>query len=320
MEDLAEQIPNLTQEFDNLNPSLDSTELQRRKAAVIVVTPKLAHLLKDPQLINATLIGNGFSTVKGSTITRFSKQIAPSMSQTTDKQSMLSQNIDVVCGIVDSMSPTSANIPQAPGSPVREGISIIYGHRSNLLPNFETESENTSAPLNKPGSLIFCNNQHDTTKLTLPLANTLFLNGSFSTLSASQWQYSGLSRGYVKDDNSISMQSCSIAVHDLKASNLSSHAPVIPLTPLRPIVDVYGNILRTIDFGGGNKFGASLELETKVPKFLDAVSQDSKLDIWALLAAPKHVHVGNINDVRRNMTRLIRQGARICRVRKLVLV
>lgn len=264
---------------------------------MLLFTPKLAHVLESPKLIPKVL-----------------ECLQGNMRQYAGLQ------IDVVCGVVDSMPPQFKDIPSAVGVANEEGLSILYGETETLLPNLENEQQAANDVSSKLGSIRMLGKSKYEVAVTLPLANTLFTNGNLSTLSVAEYTVTGENIKLQSTGPAKSIQSISIAAMEAK-TDTASFIPEVPLTLPRRIVDGYGNIIRTLEFGDGNVLGASLELETKVPKYLATVTTDPTIEIWALLI-PQHLSSLALNDGimqqkdRYKISYWTAKGARLCRVRK----
>lgn len=126
--------------------------------------------------------------------------------------------------------------------------------------------------------------------IVVPLANTLFVNGSFST---------SFRRKYVWQD-----QAC--LYEDVQAGNDENYAlcclesspnltlSATPLTPARPVVEGLGNIVRQLDYGtkGDHVVGpASKELEVMFDAYLAQTGLSSlELGVWALVVPESTLH------------------------------
>ena len=269
----------------------------KRHAFVLLVTPKLAHILDSRE-----------------TIHRFLKSLHGSGDH------LEGLKLDVVCGVVDSMPPAHTDIPLAVGARSREGLSILYGESESLLPDLQKEREGTVEQQSKPGSIRLLGNKEAEYAVTLPLANTLFTNGNLSTLSVSEYTASDPKDvRYTNTVPSQTIQHVSIAALDPVATPVYYFAQQ-PLTVRRRLVEGYGNIVRTLEFDRRNVLGASSELEVKVPKFLEKVTTDSTIEIWALLI-PEHLAGQNMDirvehEYRNTLPYWLARGARLCKVRK----
>nr|OQO29181.1 hypothetical protein B0A51_09383 [Rachicladosporium sp. CCFEE 5018] len=231
-----------------------------------------------------------------------------------------STSLDSIVAVVDKL-PLEGHEPGAV-----EGMSYM------LLRNTTALDSNLHRPLQssamKPGSLNFvvpANREafgHRSVPITaqLPLAQTTFTNGLVSTL---------LHRSYTVAPGSTprlqSTQYLESATIALPFQTLNSHfffsAPLIPLTPLREIRHVMGNIIRQIaahpsvpgrtttnstDWSllpDDTTMPASEELEKAVTAYFTALElPPSAVQIWALVL-PTSFSIG------RTMKRLERQSA-----------
>ncbi|KAL3424710.1 v-type c subunit family protein [Phlyctema vagabunda] len=131
--------------------------------------------------------------------------------------------------------------------------------------------------------------------VTMPLANTLFINGQHSTMHATQWEVKKRSSTKLK---AVEKKHQVIRV-DISATNnlprIHESFPLIPLTEPRRIASGMGNIVRELDFGDQGCGPASRELEDNVDDYLEATrdnqAQDTQrepLRIWAIVI-PEHL-------------------------------
>lgn len=276
---------------------------------VMLATPKVAALVKnEPDSI-------------GKVLQRAIGDALPS--EVTD--------IDVIYGCVDGVPPTLERVAASRGRGVLEGLACLSGYASDILPNFKIERTLTIGPQAKPASITILGGEENALAVTLPLANTLFTTGWSSTLLASSWRFTN--GGYVQTEPPVPISSISVNafVHQ-SSKDVEIYVPALPLTPVRQIVEGYGNIVRAVDFGKEGALGASLELETKVPRFLEQVSTDPSIEIWALLI-PQETLASSTAEKRsgfvggkmtpqsleayKEIGYWISRGARLCRVRKL---
>ncbi|RDW67804.1 hypothetical protein BP6252_09200 [Coleophoma cylindrospora] len=129
--------------------------------------------------------------------------------------------------------------------------------------------------------------------VTMPLANTLFTNGRYSTLLTSKWKVDGTSVQLLKSMEKKNQVVVVESPSPLSRPIATESSRAIPLTLPRQIMSGLGNIVRQLDFGTEGAGPASKELEANVHSYLAASSKfldplvDEKLGVWALVV-PKH--------------------------------
>ncbi|POS80891.1 hypothetical protein DHEL01_v200710 [Diaporthe helianthi] len=141
--------------------------------------------------------------------------------------------------------------------------------------------------------------------VTLPLANTLFSNGRRSTLLASEWRLAtGSSYSNPEMVRSVEKRN---QVVDLPSSLLSHriqmHAPLVPITHPRKILEGLGNIIAKVQVDE-EPCAASMELQTNIPRLMEArraLANSSPVSgaigVWALIY-PKHMFLPKGDMVR----------------------
>jgi hypothetical protein len=245
--------------------------------------------------------------------------------------------IDVVCACVDGISHTPPRIALK-GEPSPEGFSFLRGLSAHIIQTAWAEEEPDSSKVPTQASLTFRGRYRgrNTPYFTVPLANTLFKTGKFSTLGVSRWKAS--EKSFIKVKEIPDKKNVIIDVFSSKIHEPTLRIPAIPLTPARRIVNGLGNIVRTVDFGEDGIGPASRELETMVNEYLVAMDRpQSTIDVWALVIPRKAVSaltnqsaadlMLDINDVKTNWEHFkepryeyvrswISKGATLCRVCK----
>ena len=253
--------------------------------------------------------------------------------------------VDVVCACVDGLAPNPSWMLSNGAWVRREGLSFLHGPADQIVPGlWEAESTTTENSPNLQSSLVFSNSQgpanqmstaRKTSEVTLPLANTLFVNGKHSTLLISKWQQLQ-SESFTKVRSKEKRNQVINVLGDIEPSILSSHMPAIPITPVRRIVSGLGNIVRQLDFAEGGVGPASRELEMNIHKYLRAMERpNSTINVWALITPSEslpHSSPGPLFDTWTNQEAIKRgwqegipntkfighwleRGATLCRVR-----
>jgi hypothetical protein len=250
-------------------------------------------------------------------------------------------SIIVVAAVVDGLAPTPGEVPVAEHLGGLEGMSFLYGQRADLLSPrnvFDPPSLKTAtASPGKLSHLIICGTDKlDRAAITVPLANTLFVNGTHSTLTATHWQR-GQSQILFEKLRSEHKQYQQINV--FRSGNYMvppMFIPSVPLTPARRITSGLGNIVRQINFGAGvgddSSGPASQELESQVVKYINYSKANTNIGVWALIYRRELVglnfrggfvpppSIERLWERERENSRLVglrlASGAILCRVRK----
>jgi hypothetical protein len=246
--------------------------------------------------------------------------------------------IDVVCACVDGISTTPQRITLK-GEPSPEGFSFLRGLSAHVISTAWAEEEPDSSKVPIQASLTFRGHRRGrkTPYFTVPLANTLFKTGKFSTLGVSRWKAS--EKSFIRVKDIPDKKNVIINVFSNKMHEPTLRIPATPLTPARLIVNGLGNIVRAVNFGEDGIGPASRELETMVNEYLVAIGQpQSTIDVWALVIPQKAVLASanqsapdlmlDINDVKTHWELFnelgyeyvrywISNGATLCRVCKL---
>ncbi|ESZ95834.1 hypothetical protein SBOR_3776 [Sclerotinia borealis F-4128] len=219
----------------------------------------------------------------------------------------------VIGAVVDGLAPSPDSIPIAERAGPLEGFSFLHGLRSQVLSPrnvWETASfkNNTTNP-EKLSHLIFSGKSHQqvgelssATTISLPLANTLFVNGKHSTLQIDQWtrRYKGAYKSLKSEQKQF---------QHVKAFRYEStmippiFVPAVPLTLPRPIASGLGNIIRQLSFGSEDVDNrpASSELETQVTRYMKFIEQQTTVGVWALIYR-KELLNPNLKDTTLEMT------------------
>ncbi|KAF7894061.1 hypothetical protein EAF00_007575 [Botryotinia globosa] len=250
------------------DPSLTPPE----EAAVILVTPAFANWLEDENFIKRVLEYFTYHHVDGK------------------------PNYVVVVGaVIDGLAPSPDDIPIAERAGPLEGFSFLHGLRSRVLRpdnvwNPESFKHNATNP-DKLSHLIISGNKSQkpwelalTTTISLPLANTLFVNGKHSTLEIAKW--TRRNEGEYKCIQREQKQYQHIkAFHYENTMIPPIFVPAVPLTLPRPIANGLGNIVRQLSFGSGDTDNrpASSELETEVTRFMEYNNLRTNIGVWALI-------------------------------------
>ncbi|KAG4033369.1 hypothetical protein MFRU_005g03790 [Monilinia fructicola] len=250
----------------------DLSNLSADEAIVMLVTPAFARWLEDESFIKSLLERLTYNLDGGK------------------------RNYVVVVGaVVDGLAPSPNDIPRAECTGPLEGLSFMHGSRAQVLTSesvwrAESFKANTSNP-DKLAHLILSgkprfkpSEQALATTISLPLANTLFVNGKHSTLEVSQWTRKD--EGEYKRIRSIEKQYQHIkAFHHESTMVPPIFVPAVPLTLPRPIANGLGNIIRQLAFGPEDTDNrpASSELETQVTRYMEYSKLHTNIGVWALI-------------------------------------
>lgn len=216
-----------------------------------------------------------------------------------------------------------------PSRELQEGLSIQLGHSDGLLPGLWDDehlgdatkfmSHSMADPL-QPSSLSIALPRKSTAKssnrvsVTLPLANTLFSNGRRSTLLASEWRVAtGFSNTSAEMVRILEKQS---QVVDLPPAllfhQIGMHAPLVPITHPRKILEGLGNIIAKVQVGEV-PCPASMELQTNIPRLMEARRAlpssspvSGAIGVWAMIY-PKHMFLPREDMIRFGHTIQIRR-------------
>lgn len=249
------------------------SETSFEEAIVILVTPAFAKWLEDDE--------------------NFIKRILDCFTyRHIDKK----PNYVVVVGaVVDGLAPSPEQIPTAECTGPLEGFSFLHGLRNQILSpadvwkpeSFKDDKMNPD----KLSHLIISGKNRPkpgeeslATTISLPLANTLFVNGKHSTLEISQWtrRYEGEYKCIQRAEKQYQHIN---AFHHQSTLIPPIFVPAVPLTLPRPIANGLGNIIRQLSFGPEDTDNrpASSELETQVTRYMEFSSQHTNIGVWALI-------------------------------------
>lgn len=201
----------------------------------------------------------------------------------------------VVGAVVDGLAPSPHEVPIAERVGPLEGFSFLHGLRSQLLKpenvwKPESFRNDTTSPEKLSHLIISGKNRRKpgeeslATTMSLPLANTLFVNGKHSTLEISQW--TRRHEGEYKCIQTANKQYQHIkAFHHENTMIPPIFVPAVPLTLPRPIANGLGNIIRQLSFGPEDTDNrpASSELETQVTRYMEFSKLHTNIGVWALI-------------------------------------
>jgi hypothetical protein len=222
--------------------SAASTIRQGQDAAVILVSRDLAPWLADKKFLADLITATGLATA------------CPER-----------RTLSVLSAVVDEVPYYSSKKNDFGSS---QGISVLLGKGDFLIPTLWFSEK--SQGITPRASLEFRTWKAAwATKLTLPLANTLFTTGQPHTLFATRWAATGepgpVLRDSVKRTQATIGLPPSVELHDPKST---LRVNLTPVTPPRKILASLGNILSKIEIDG-HPAPPSQELESNIPKLLE---------------------------------------------------
>lgn len=238
-------------------------------AVVILATPEFAEWIEEPAFISDIL----------SALTRAQAEGLPPL------------ELDVVCACIDQVSFPFDYLPYVfcERANPHPGISILQGRSDLLLPGL-WDDQVASSTHNEMLSTITVASSRDSTKVDMPLANTLFTNGRKSTLLVSRWQIQSpeskkrSERSFIQVKSKEKVNQVINALNDMTSDKPRTFIAATPITPARRITSGLGNIVRQLDFGD-NIGPASRELEQVVNKYVEhqTVAKKKTIEVWALI-------------------------------------
>lgn len=194
------------------------------------------------------------------------------------------QHTTVLVAAVDAISP-----PRPLDRP-RSGISFLYGGSSPLLPSVRAREGCQDGDGDDMPSISILLNPLSAAMtpltLTLPIANTVFQNGTQTTMFAEQWCWDSAAPAKVVQRSSKSSQVIVARSEDGATSTIS--VPLVPITPPRRILTGLGNIVREVEIEG-QASSASQELEANIPELLarrqraGGEQMIGPIGVWALV-------------------------------------
>lgn len=122
--------------------------------------------------------------------------------------------------------------------------------------------------------------------LTIPVANTLFINGRQSTAFTTRWRVPEDGQSLVPDDEgSSAVKTIRIGIPRPPRKAFDHHVPLHALTMPRKVISSMGNVIRELEGDDGKVLRASTELEEVVPKFLQ-YRRSAEIKVFAAVMPP----------------------------------
>lgn len=201
-----------------------------------------------------------------------------------------SKSLRTVTAVVDRIPDVEAT-----GKHGREGLAYGFVEEGPELGSNGRALREMPRMAQKPGWLEFGLAGTDGaagTVVQVPLARTIFSNGKVSTLMHALYRVDAKGQSYM--DEQTDLESFRFDASPAAAADPPRlHAPLIPLTPARQMINVMGNIVRTVSaepsFSGSGKTSsetqpASEELEQAVTAYFSASAiQPQPVSVWALI-------------------------------------
>ncbi|KAI9842900.1 MAG: hypothetical protein M1837_006732 [Sclerophora amabilis] len=237
----------------------------------------------------------------------------------TETSATTVQRCTVLAAVVDRLpsSVTRSDISETRLDGIRakidggiEGLGFMLAPRAvdaapGLFQGLDFKTELHDADLEHRGCLSFMIDSQDRrSTVEVPLAETIFQNGSSSTMVASEWARSARSEKWLQQGKAhTSSQQVNLLHSSLStlgrapqaALDQSMGIPLMPLTKARQITEGFGNIIRKLQGGDAKSdtFPASQELERSLGSHFKAIGLEQQaVTIWAILYPE-----GNINPV-----------------------
>jgi len=239
------------------------------KTAVFLATPPLAHLLDEtaflksamtriyghwPNVDHVTSIGAVVDALPGLNKVNAGQDDAPG----TDSLSRPSEQkkrrilVDAEDGLAFLLTPTPVDQQTAQYALPAQGDGLTIIRFGSQIGPFWNPSETTWGRVH----------------VTLPVANTLFVNGRPATLFADNWAKTATDSSQpLRHMKRSPLRTYTVQVPRLPHAAFQGHIPLTPLTKPRTVVNVMGNVLREIE-KDGHCVPASAELETAVAEFM----------------------------------------------------
>ncbi|EXJ77200.1 hypothetical protein A1O3_10358 [Capronia epimyces CBS 606.96] len=242
----------------------------RVQTIVLLVTPLLAHLL-DPEVFLKPVMTCLYGDLRTETGTQ-------------------ELRVKSVAAVVDALpGPLSER-----GPPMSEGLAFLM---SSAPPRIVSTDEADPVTLE-----FMSSGTHDTHSksrravvrhLTLPVANTIFVNGNHATLLEDSWDIT------IRDSESViahqgrrSLKSCRVDMGCSGNDFLDGSIPLQSLTRPRKVVRSMGNVLAEIEIDG-KAVPASRELEKAVTEYINANptrASHGPFQVFAFVRPPRAAH------------------------------
>ncbi|KAI5465892.1 hypothetical protein BGZ63DRAFT_479952 [Mariannaea sp. PMI_226] len=199
------------------------------------------------------------------------------------------EQFHLLCAVVDHIAP-----PVPENTPIR-GLAVFRGDLDSILPDlWAPELPRPSEDADKVAALTI---NFGNPQVTVPLANTTFVNHKTSTLTASRFD---LTRRYPRMVERIEkhrQQITPLMMDELRSiKELGLWAPLVPLTYPRVVTESFGNIVRRVEVDSEST-PASSELEPTVDQLHKTKSYlvQTAMGVWAMVTPPSFSEAGISN-------------------------
>lgn len=196
----------------------------------------------------------------------------------------------VLSAVVDHVAP-----PVPTNQPI-QGLSILRGHHDSMLPDLWTPAPpKAREDADKVAALTF---SLGNPRITVPLANTTFLNHRTSTLLAKRFRLGQGSPQVAETAEKHWQQIAAPLAEPLRSvGELAIWAPLVPLTRPRVVTESFGNIVRRVDVDNEST-PASNELEPAVDELHRTKSYlvRTGMGVWAMITPPSYGVDGSSSD------------------------
>lgn len=125
---------------------------------------------------------------------------------------------------------------------------------------------------------------------TIPLANTLFVNGMRNTAFEQKWKPSKDGSSLHPQGDSVALEVVGVPTEHADEQGFDHNVPLHTLTVGREVLSSMGNVVREVRGDDGKPLKASAELEAIVPKMLAKqreLDEEAQIQIFAKVMPPK---------------------------------
>ncbi|KAI1858389.1 uncharacterized protein JN550_012754 [Neoarthrinium moseri] len=257
-----------------------------RSSLVVLASKDLASWLEDPDFIPELL--------------KSLRPREPPLNTSKKPGARLKRpTVDVLSGVMDGL------VPKSPKGKPKSGLAFLVGSQGLLPGLWDKEAPNPAPKAEKSASISFCAafpGRPSNSGVTFPLANTIFVNGRRSTLTATR---------YTKDEETDSWYGSTpqSKVHqniEFSSDQGPLFQPTIPLLALttpRKIVSGLGNIVKLIEIKGVSS-PASTDLEVRIPHVINYRSERGydfakrPFGVWAVVVPEEVMQTGLMRNLK----------------------
>ncbi|KAK5190355.1 hypothetical protein LTR99_003926 [Exophiala xenobiotica] len=242
------------------------------KSIVLMVTPSLAHFL-DPDTLLKPVLAKLFQSVTA----------------TTGEKPRI--DFSTAAAVVDAL-PVAWNKESRPKHQNGQGLALLMTSDVFASARKASTNEGNDGPaiiefVSWDGNSYLTDSSRSTSRhISLPVANTLFLNGQRDTMLHHVWDIHPGDSGpkiQLRDTSRARLLRVPLPFHP--DSFLRGHIPLRGLTPERPVSRCMGNVLAEIEIDG-KSVPASQELEETVTKHVASEQSGGPVLVYALIRPP----------------------------------